>query len=174
VHARSDVPDTIPLHIGVPAVIERLGVALGRSGVGEKTKAVAPVMLHVECQPEGVPFPGFEVPLQLVDDDPGGIGVESKRADVEVFSIEQHADLGPLGQRLSFARLRLDKTRGHFGAVPCKLVEPPIEARGGRCENGPQLTGAVARLAAVGGARRPGYVCLKQERNGKGGCRPGG
>ena len=105
-------------------------------------------MLHVERQPEGVPFPRFEVPLQLVDDDPGGIGVEAKRADVEVFSIEQHADLGPLGQRLSFAWLRLDEIRGHLGAIPLRLVERPIEDRGGRGEDGPKCPDAVTAWRA--------------------------
>ena len=125
--ARADVPDAVPVRIGIAALVRHLRVPLRTHRVDRELIAVALVVEGVDDHLETVRVPGVEVLTQLVDDDFGRRRIFGEHADVDGVAVVEQLDLGLEGRRLALARIVLHEVGRQRCRCPRRLVESPVE-----------------------------------------------
>ena len=101
--ARADVPDAVPVGVGVAAFVRHLRVPLRAHRVDRELIAVALIVEGVDHDLEAVGVAGVEVLPQLVDDDLGRRRILREHADVEGVVVVEQPDLGFKGRLVEFS-----------------------------------------------------------------------
>jgi hypothetical protein len=103
-------PNGVPIAIGV-TLIGNLRIVEPANGIGIEKESVPTVIKSIENDGEVVVIEDIAVvPPHLIRHDPLGVAVPTASSDVDIVFVEEYPDLGPLGCRLSFSGLLLDKS----------------------------------------------------------------
>ncbi len=140
-HAYFGVPDGIP---GFVVALIRAAAASARTAASFPLRLAQTVELHPGgVDRERVGRPSIEIRIDGQDEPVGSIQfvaapqrpvdsrrlvVEHRGADEEAVRSVQDADLGRMRGRRSFPGLELSKFGSGFGGLPCRLIQPAVDA----------------------------------------------
>ena len=133
------------------AFVGDLGVVLDAGRIGAEHEPVLTIAIGVHDHLEAVGVVQRRIAARVRHDDAGRIAVVHDRTDIERVVGEDHADLGPLGHRLTLVGLLLGEPGDRSGLRPGRIAEDvTIERRRlWRARRGGDIRGRGRRVDAA-------------------------